>query len=75
MDEFRSTLNDVISDPRLMSHVNKIHEANVYSIHETADTSNRRKRKRNTIPDLAEEHPDVTALKEKLKAVKLKSWT
>lgn len=74
VDDFRSTLNEVISNPRLMQHITKAHEANVYSIHETSDTSHRRKRKRNVFADATDGHPDVRTLREKMDAVQLKSW-
>ncbi|THH31789.1 hypothetical protein EUX98_g2404 [Antrodiella citrinella] len=74
VDDFRSTLNEVISNPHLMQHITKTHEANVYSIHETADTSHRRKRKRNVLADATDAPPDVRTLREKMDAVQLKSW-
>ncbi|KAH8107905.1 snRNA-activating protein of 50kDa MW C terminal-domain-containing protein [Cristinia sonorae] len=75
IDDLRTTLDDVVSDPRLMAHVSKAHESGVYAIHETAVTSNRRKRKRNAAPDASEEHPSVHSIKTHMDAIKLKSWT
>ncbi|KAI0949381.1 hypothetical protein AcW1_009012 [Taiwanofungus camphoratus] len=57
-----------------MAHVMRTHEAIVHSIYETADPSGRRKRKRTTLPEPAEEHAEVTAFRLKLDSVQLKSW-
>ncbi|TCD71259.1 hypothetical protein EIP91_011737 [Steccherinum ochraceum] len=74
VDDLRSTLNEVIENPRLMAHVTRTHEATVHAIHEAADTSNRRKRKRPVIPEPAEQHPEVATLRQQLEASKLRSW-
>ena len=74
MDDLKSSLEDVLNNPRLAAHVLKNHELTVNAIHESADTSGKRKRRRMNLPEPALEHPEVTALQRKLDAVKLKSW-
>ena len=74
VDDLKSSLEDVLNDPRLAAHVLKNHELTVNAIHESADTSGKRKRRRMNLPEPALEHPEVTALQRKLDAVKLKSW-
>lgn len=68
------SLEGVLDNPRLAAHVLKNHEFTVNAIHESADTSGKRKRRRMNLPEPALEHPEVTALQRKLDAVKLKSW-
>ena len=74
VDDLKSSLEDVLNDPRLAAHVLKNHELTVNAIHESADTSGKRKRRRMNLPEPALEHPEVTALQRKLDSVKLKSW-
>jgi len=74
VDDLKSSLEDVLNNPRLAAHVLKNHELTVNAIHESADTSGKRKRRRMNLPEPALEHPEVTALQRKLDAVKLKSW-
>ena len=74
MNDLKTSLEDVLDDPRLAAHVLKNHEFTVNVIHESADTSGKRKRRRINLPEPALEHPEVTALQRKLDAVKLKSW-
>lgn len=74
VDDLKSSLHHVLADPRLITHVTKSHEAVVHSIYETADPSSRRKRRRTTLPEPAQEHADVSALRQELDAVKLNSW-
>ena len=74
MDDLKTSLEDVLNNPRLAAHVLKNHELTVNAIHESADTSGKRKRRRMNLPEPALEHPEVTALQRKLDAVKLKSW-
>ncbi|OSD06874.1 hypothetical protein PYCCODRAFT_1442391 [Trametes coccinea BRFM310] len=74
VDDLRTALLDTVKDPRLMGHVTRTHEATVHAIYETAESSSRKKRKRTTLADPAEEHPEVTALRLKLEATKLKCW-
>ena len=74
VDDLKSPLEDVLNNPRLAAHVLKNHELTVNAIHESADTSGKRKRRRMNLPEPAFEHPEVTALQRKLDAVKLKSW-
>ncbi|TFK93766.1 hypothetical protein K466DRAFT_477981 [Polyporus arcularius HHB13444] len=73
VDDLRTILEDTIHDPRLMGHVTRTHEASVYAIYETAEPT-KRKRKRPTLADPAQEIPEVTALREKHEAIKLKCW-
>ncbi|KAF9793024.1 snRNA-activating protein of 50kDa MW C terminal-domain-containing protein [Thelephora terrestris] len=74
VDDLKISLEDVLNNPRLAAHVFKNHELTVNAIHESADTSGKRKRRRMNLPEPALEHPEVTALQRKLDAVKLKSW-
>lgn len=74
VDDLKSSLEDVLNNPRLAAHVFKSHELTVNAIHESADASGKRKRRRMNLPEPAFEHPEVTALQHKLEAVKLKSW-
>ena len=74
VDDLKRSLEDVLNDPRLAAHVLKNHELTVNAIHESADASGKRKRRRMNLPEPALEHPAVTALQRKLDAVKLKSW-
>ena len=74
VDDLKSSLEDVLNDPRLTAHVLKNHELTINAIHESADTSGKRKRRRMNLSEPALEHPEVTALQRKLDAVKLKSW-
>ena len=57
-----------------MAHVTRTHDASVQVVFETADTSNRKKRKRVTVVEPDREKPEVTALSNKLDGVQLKSW-
>lgn len=57
-----------------MAHVTKTHDASLQSIYETADTSNRRKRKRVTLITPDPGQPEVIALRQKLDEVHLTSW-
>ncbi|KAL6310357.1 snRNA-activating protein of 50kDa MW C terminal-domain-containing protein [Sparassis latifolia] len=72
--DLQNTLLDVYNNPRLMAHVTKSHDVDVHAIYETADMSNRRKRKRTAVTEPAEEHPEVTALRMKMDVIQLKSW-
>lgn len=74
VDDLKASLEDVLNNPRLAAHVLKNHELTVNAIHESADASGKRKRRRMNLPEPALEHPEVTALQQKLDAVKLKSW-
>ncbi|PSR98939.1 hypothetical protein PHLCEN_2v4259, partial [Hermanssonia centrifuga] len=74
VEDFRDQLNDIVVDPRRMSHATRTHELFVHSIYESADTSNRRKRKRVTVAEPTKDHPDVAVLRAQLEGVKLKSW-
>jgi len=74
VDELKRPLEDVLNNPRLAAHVLKNHELTVNMIHESADTSGKRKRRRMNLPEPALEHQEVTALQRKLDAVRLKSW-
>jgi len=74
VEDLKYSLEDVLNNPRLVAHVLKNHEFTVNAIHESADTSGKRKRRRMNLPEPAFEHPEVTALQRKLDAVKLKSW-
>ncbi|KAI0081255.1 hypothetical protein K474DRAFT_1656744 [Panus rudis PR-1116 ss-1] len=57
-----------------MAHVWRHHEAAVQTIHEAAESANRRKRKRVTVPDAGQEQGPVAELRTKLDAIQLKSW-
>ena len=72
--DLKALLEDVLNNPRLAAHVLKNHELTVNAIHESADTSGKRKRRRMNLPEPALEHPEVTALQRKLDAVKLNAW-
>lgn len=74
MDDLKTPLEDILSNPRLAAHVLKNHELTVNAIHESADASGKRKRRRMNLPEPALEHPEVTALQRKFDAVKLKCW-
>ncbi|KAI0374031.1 hypothetical protein BV20DRAFT_936281 [Pilatotrama ljubarskyi] len=74
VNDLRVLLEGTIQNPRLMGHVTRTHEATVHAIYETAEPSTRKKRKRTTLADPADEHQDVTALRLKLEATKLKCW-
>ena len=57
------------------AHATRKHDALVQSIYDTADLStNRRKRKRVPLVDPFQEHAGVSELKQKLDAVRMKSW-
>ncbi|KZT26698.1 hypothetical protein NEOLEDRAFT_1146996 [Neolentinus lepideus HHB14362 ss-1] len=72
VDDIKSTLVNTLDDPMLAANLFKSHEATVASIHETADSSNRRKRRR--LLDPASESVEVLALRDNLDRVQLKSW-
>jgi snRNA-activating protein complex subunit 3 len=72
--DIKSSIEEVLGDPTLYAHITKTHETNVYLIHEHADTSGRRKRKRPGVLDPAHEVPAVTAFQKTLDSVQLKSW-
>lgn len=74
VSDLHGQLHDVISNPRLMAHTMQSHEVFVQSVHETADTSSRRKRKRTAISEPAHEHPEITTLRNTLDNVQLQSW-
>ncbi|KAL4254984.1 SNAPC3/SRD2 family protein [Abortiporus biennis] len=74
VDDIQSSLHDIITDPRLMSHVIKTHEASVHAIYETADSSSKRKRRRVTLADPAKEHSAIATLRNQMDAVQLASW-
>ena len=67
-------VDDVVVNPSLMAYVTRTHDASVQAVHETADTSNRKKRKRISITEPDQEKPEVTALLNKLNEIQLKSW-
>jgi snRNA-activating protein complex subunit 3 len=73
VSDIKSSILDIINDPRLFSHVSKSHQVTVGQIYDSADTSNRRKRKRPTFADPAEEIAEVTELQKKLDATPLRS--
>ncbi|RPD74311.1 hypothetical protein L226DRAFT_571748 [Lentinus tigrinus ALCF2SS1-7] len=73
VDDLRAMLEGTVHNPRLMGHVTRTHEASVYAIYETAEPT-RRKRKRPTLVEPAEEAPEVTALREKHAGIKLNCW-
>ena len=74
VEDLRTQLNDVVSNPRLMAHTMHTHELFVQAVHEGADTSNRRKRKRITVTEPAYEHPEIRPLRNSLDNVQLQSW-
>lgn len=74
VQELQKSLHEVILDPRLMGHVTKTHELFVQTVYDTAELTNRRKRRRVWAPDPSEEHPEVTIFRRTLEAVRLKSW-
>ncbi|PCH43773.1 hypothetical protein WOLCODRAFT_26180 [Wolfiporia cocos MD-104 SS10] len=74
IDDLRQPLHNVITAPRLMTHVMKSHQAVVHSIYETADSSNRKKRRRTMLPEPAGERADVTALRLSMDNTRLKCW-
>lgn len=74
VDDIRAPLEDALSNPRLAAYVLKSHDQSVNIIHESADTSTKRKRKRFNLAEPAEEHPEVTALQTKLDSMQLKCW-
>ncbi|KAF7967527.1 hypothetical protein HWV62_33978 [Athelia sp. TMB] len=72
--DIKSSVENVLNNPTLYAHITKTHDTNVYIIHEHADKSSRRKRKRPGMLDPANEPPAVTALQKTLDAIQLKSW-
>lgn len=74
VQDIQNSLNNVIVDPRFMGNVMKTHEMFTQSIHDTAELSGRKKRKRAAVDELAQEHREVLALRHALEAVRLKSW-
>ncbi|KIM91888.1 hypothetical protein PILCRDRAFT_809875 [Piloderma croceum F 1598] len=72
--DIKSSIEEMLDNPTLYAHITKTHDTNVYLIHEHADTSGRRKRKRPALLDPAHEAPAVTALQKTLDSVQLKSW-
>lgn len=74
VQDVRKALGDVITEPRLMAHVMRSHELFTHSIYETAEVSGRKKRKRLTVEEPAEEHPQVTSLRRSLEGVRLRCW-
>jgi snRNA-activating protein complex subunit 3 len=72
--DLTSSIEEVLNDPTLYAHVTKTHDTNIYLIHEHADTSGRRKRRRPAVLDPAHELPVVTKLQQTLDNVQLKSW-
>jgi snRNA-activating protein complex subunit 3 len=67
-------LLNVLNNPRLTAYVLKTHEYSVNSINESADASNKRKRKRYKLPEPSQEHPEVIALRARMDNIKLKCW-
>ncbi|KAI0823642.1 snRNA-activating protein of 50kDa MW C terminal-domain-containing protein [Trametes gibbosa] len=74
VDDLRVSLEEIVESPRLMGFITSTHEATVHSIYETAEPSSRKKRKRATLADPDEEHPEVAALRVQLEATQLKCW-
>lgn len=74
VQDVRKALGDVITEPSLMAHVMRSHELFTHSIYETAEVSGRKKRKRLTVEEPAEEHPQVTSLRRSLEGVRLRCW-
>jgi snRNA-activating protein complex subunit 3 len=74
VSDIKSALDDAWRNPRLVAHLMKNHHEFVASIHDSADTSSKRKRKRDRLVDPTEEHTEVTALQQKLDGIRLKSW-
>ncbi|TFK54170.1 hypothetical protein OE88DRAFT_1625240 [Heliocybe sulcata] len=72
VSDLKSTLTNALDDPVLAANLFKSHDATVSAIHETADSSNKRKRRR--LPDPAFESADILALRDKLDNIQLKSW-
>lgn len=72
--DIKSSIEELLDNPTLYAHITKTHDTNVYLIHEHADTSGRRKRRRPALLDPAHEVPAVTALQKTLDTVQLKSW-
>lgn len=73
VEDLKASLTNVIEDPQLMSHITRHHDAGVYAIYENAGLPTRH-RKRITVVDPAQEHPDARALRDKLDASNLRSW-
>jgi snRNA-activating protein complex subunit 3 len=71
----RSKLADIFNDPRLYVHARRVHDTSVNTTYELGEknTSKKRKRKREVVSEL-EDTPDLTALKQGLADIKLKSW-
>ncbi|TFY69154.1 hypothetical protein EVJ58_g572 [Rhodofomes roseus] len=64
----------VAAECRLMAHVWRSHQATVQSIYESAESSNRRKRRKVAVPEPGDEQADVTALRHSMDNSKLKCW-
>ncbi|KII92802.1 hypothetical protein PLICRDRAFT_37596 [Plicaturopsis crispa FD-325 SS-3] len=73
VEDVASTVTDLWEDPVRLAHVLNHHEATVSVIHESADTTSKRKRKR-AMPDPSHESPEIKALQDRLENIRLKSW-
>ena len=71
--DLKSSLLEVVNDPRLFSHASTAHNATVTQIYDTADISNKRKRKRPTVADPTQQLPEVIEFQKKLDASQLRS--
>ncbi|KAH9832186.1 snRNA-activating protein of 50kDa MW C terminal-domain-containing protein [Rhodofomes roseus] len=74
LDDLKGSFHDTLTNPRLMAHVWRSHQATVQSIYESAESSNRRKRRKVAVPEPGDEQADVTALRHSMDNSKLKCW-
>jgi hypothetical protein len=74
VSETKSSLLDVWTNPRLHFHLTKKHDDCVRSIHESADASNRVRRKRVKLTDQAHENVDIREFQSRLDSIQLRSW-
>lgn len=70
----KTSIEDALNNPTLYAHITRTHDTNIYLVHEHADTSGRRKRKRPINVDPEYELPVATAFQKTLDNIRLKSW-
>lgn len=70
----KTSIEDALNDPTLYAHITKTHDTNIFLVHDHADISGHRKRKRPANVDPEHELPAVIAFQKTLDSIQLKSW-
>ncbi|KDQ57841.1 hypothetical protein JAAARDRAFT_178362 [Jaapia argillacea MUCL 33604] len=72
VQDIKSGLVNTLNNPTLAAHILKHHDTLVSTIHESADSSNKRRKKH--FPDPSLERPEIYQLRNAIENIQLKCW-